>query len=74
MSTAKLLRKAANALSEGNDPFAGSFLSENDVSFDQCMTLAEQLAIGARMVAHAIEHPKSPAGLVYALALAGATL
>jgi hypothetical protein len=70
MSTAALLRKAAEALEQYDDPFAGSFLSDNDVTSDQCMTLADQLAIGARIVAAAIENPRSEAGVAYALTLA----
>lgn len=59
MTTAELLRRAADALDESEDPFAGSFLRTNDVTADECMTLAEQLALGARIVAYAIEHPRS---------------
>jgi hypothetical protein len=73
MTTAQLLRKAAAALDEGNDPFAGLFLTENDVTFDQCMTLAENLAVGARMVASAIENPRSECGAAWAMTLARST-
>lgn len=59
MSTAELLRKAATALDEGDDPFGGSFLAAHDVSFDECMTLALNLATGARIIAYAISHPSS---------------
>ena len=63
MTSAELLREAADALEEGRDPFGASFLSENDVTSDQCMALARQLAIGARIVARAIEWPWSEEGL-----------
>lgn len=73
MTTAQLLRKAAATMEQGGDPFAHPFLAENEVTFDQCMTLAENLAIGARMVAHAIEHPRSEQGIAWALTLAAST-
>jgi hypothetical protein len=63
MSSSELLRAAAEALDEGTDPLCQSFLSEHEVTFDQCMALAGQLAIGARMVARAIERPRSAEGL-----------
>jgi hypothetical protein len=71
MTTAALLRKAAEALDRQEDPFSGEFLGTNDVTSDQCMTLAEQLAIGARIVAAAIGNPRSEFGVAYALAIAG---
>jgi hypothetical protein len=70
VTTAQLLRAAADALDDGTDPFSLSFLSEHDVTSDQCLTLAEQLAIGSRIVADAITSPRSPAGVAYALTLA----
>ena len=51
MSTAALLRKAAEALERGESPLTTPFLGDNDVTLDQAFTLAEQLAIGARIVA-----------------------
>jgi hypothetical protein len=62
MSTADLLRKAADALEAGQDPFALPFLQEHDVTLDQCQSLADQMAIGARVVAAGIEKPRSLAG------------
>jgi hypothetical protein len=62
MSSSELLRAAAEALDEGTDPFCQSFLAGHDVTFDQCMVLGRQLAIGARMVARAIERPRSAEG------------
>lgn len=73
MTSASLLRKAAEALEHGEDPFAGVFLAGNNVPFGQCMTLAEHLAIGARIVAYGIEHPASPEGQAFALAIVRST-
>jgi hypothetical protein len=63
MSSSELLRAAAEALDDGRDPLANPFLSEHEVTLDQCFSLAQQLAIGARMVARAIERPRSAEGL-----------
>jgi hypothetical protein len=63
MTTAALLREAAVALDEGTDPFSTNWLSEHDVTFDQCMSLAQQLAIGARIVAAGIDKPRSAQGI-----------
>jgi hypothetical protein len=63
MSSSDLLRSAAEALDNGEDPFGAAFLGEHGVTADQCMALAQQLAIGARMVARAIERPRSQEGL-----------
>lgn len=70
MTSAELLREAASALDEGTDPFSGNWLGEHDVTFDQCMSLAQQLAIGARMVAAGIEKPRSPQGVAMLLSMA----
>jgi hypothetical protein len=70
MSSSELLRAAAEALDEGTDPFCQSFLVEHDVTFDQCMALGKQLAIGARIVARAIERPRSEEGKAMLLTLA----
>jgi len=64
-STTELLRLTANGLDRGETPLNETFLSEHQVTLDQAMTLAEQLAIGARIVAYAMDHPQSAAGLVY---------
>lgn len=69
MTSAELLRKAADALDEGVIPLMNPFLSEHDVTADQCMSLAEQLAIGARIVAAGLEKPKSPQGIAMLLAM-----
>jgi hypothetical protein len=54
----ELLTAAADALEDGDNPFSGSFLAEHDVTSDECMDLADSLAIGARLYAWAIENPK----------------
>jgi hypothetical protein len=70
MTTAQLLRKAADALDKGSDPLDVSFVTENDLSLDQLFTLAEQLAVGARIMAKAIEDPRSPQCIAMALTIA----
>lgn len=40
-----LLLKAAEALSHGADPFSSGFLTENNVTLDECMALSERIAI-----------------------------
>jgi len=64
-STADLLRLAAESLEEGTDPFNANWLRLHEVSLDQCLTLGEQLAIGARIVAAGIENPRSLEGMTY---------
>jgi hypothetical protein len=70
MTTADLLRAAADALDEGQIPLMNPFLSEHEVTLDQCMSLAEQLAIGARIVAAGIESPQSPQGIAMLMTMA----
>jgi hypothetical protein len=70
MTSAELLREAADALDEGTDPFSTGWLSEHEVTFDQCMNLAKQLAIGARIIARGIERPRSPQGVAMLLTMA----
>lgn len=70
MTTAQLLRAAADALDDGRDPLANPFLSDNGVTLDQCYSLAEQLAIGARIVAAGIENPRSPQGTAMLMTMA----
>lgn len=62
VSTPELLRKAADALADGEGPFGMAFLSRNEVSLDDCGTMADMLAVGARMVAAGIERPQSAVG------------
>jgi hypothetical protein len=70
MTTVELLRKAADALDDGQIPLMNPFLSDNDVTAGQCFSLAEQLAIGARIVAAGIAGPRSPQGLAMVLTMA----
>ena len=70
MTSAELLELAAEALEDGRDPFADSFLSENDVTSDQCMALANGLAIGARIMAAGIRKPKSEQGTAMLMTMA----
>lgn len=70
MKSAALLRAAADALEDGRDPLINPFLSENEVTLDQCFSLAEQLAIGARIVAAGIENPRSEQGVAMLLTMA----
>jgi hypothetical protein len=72
MTTVALLREAADALDEGTDPFSTGWLSEHEVTMDQCMNLAKQLAIGARIVARGIEKPTSEQGMAMVLTMAEA--
>ena len=70
MTTADLLRAAADALDDGTDPFTPGWLGEHNVTLDQCYSLAAQLAIGARIVAAGIENPRSPQGVAMLMAMA----
>jgi hypothetical protein len=70
MSSAELLRKAADALDDGQIPLMNPFLADNGVTADQCFSLAEQLAIGARIVAAGIDDPRSTQGLAMILTMA----
>ena len=45
----QLLDQAAQALEDGTDPFNASWLAENDVTFDECMTLGETMALAIRV-------------------------
>lgn len=69
-SSAELLRRAADALDDGQIPLMDPFLSDNDVTLDQCFALAEHLAIGARIVAAGIRDPRSPQGIALVMELA----
>jgi hypothetical protein len=65
-----LLNKAAEALENGEDPLALSFLSGHGVTSDECMSLAQQLAIGARVVAYGLEHPRETEGQAVLMSMA----
>jgi hypothetical protein len=58
-----LLTKAADALDDGIDPLHFGFLSEHDVTSDECLDMAAFLALGARLMAWAIQNPKRAATL-----------
>jgi hypothetical protein len=60
--SAELLLAAADALDDHTSPFCDEFLTKHEVTFDQCMSLSEQLAIGARIMAHGVENPRSQQG------------
>jgi len=62
MTSADLLRKAADALDNGQIPLMNPWLTEYDVTLDQCIALAGQLSLGARIVARAIDDPRSVQG------------
>jgi hypothetical protein len=66
----QLLMAAAAALDDGQDPLTLPFLSEHDVTADECYSLAEQLAIGARIVAYGLENPRSEEGQAVFLSIA----
>ena len=53
----QILKDAADALEEGTDPFNPAWLAEHDVTFEECMNLGEELAMGARLLAWALDHP-----------------
>jgi hypothetical protein len=56
--SSQLLKAAADALENGEDPLALHFLSEYDVEAGECLDLADSLALGARLIAWAMENPK----------------
>lgn len=55
---ADLLNKSADALDLGQDPLTNPFLRANEVTFNECLDLADNLALGARIVAWAHENPR----------------
>lgn len=65
-----LLTAAANALDKGEVPLSDHFLRENDVTSYECIMLAQQLAIGARIVARGLSDPRSPQGTVVFMTMA----
>jgi hypothetical protein len=66
----ELLEAAAKALDSGEDPLALHFLSGHDVTSDECLALAGQLALGARVVAKALDDVRSILGREVLLVLA----
>jgi hypothetical protein len=65
-----LLRSAADALDDGELPLSHGFLSRNEVTSDEAAALAQQLAIGARLVVLGIEQPKSAYGFALVMSMA----
>jgi hypothetical protein len=55
--SSELLKAAAAHLENGGDPFH-EFLADNDVTIDECFDLADSLAMGARLIAWAMENPR----------------
>lgn len=70
MKTPDLLRKAADALDDGIDPFSRAFLAEHGVTLDEAQLLGSMLARGARLIARAVEDPRTEEGIAFALTLA----
>ena len=68
-----LLTEAAKALGAGQDPLMNPFLSEHEVTLNECYDLAEQLAIGARIVARGLADPRSQECQVVMLTMARST-
>lgn len=56
--SAELLKAAAEALDDQQIPLMNPFLSEHEVTLDECLSLGEQLAMGARLLAWVLENPK----------------
>lgn len=65
----ELLEAAADALEDGRDPLTQSFLAEHDVTMEECHALAEQMAIGARLVACGLDNPRTTEGQAVMMAL-----
>jgi hypothetical protein len=70
MTSAELLIAAAEALEDGRDPLTSAFLADNDVTSDQCLALAEGLAVGARIMAAGIRNPRSQQGVAMLMTMA----
>lgn len=56
--SSELLKAAADALDDGRNPLTSPFLDDNAVTLDECFDLAEWLAVGAQLMAWAIENPR----------------
>ena len=56
--SSELLKAAAEALEDGRDPLSAAFLGEYDVSLDECFDLADSLALGAHLIAWAMDNPR----------------
>ncbi len=64
MRIAQLLREAAAHLENMGDPFSESWLRAHKVTDDECSTLSETLAVGARIVAWILDHPQEAGTLI----------
>jgi hypothetical protein len=67
-----LLKTAADALSDGRDPFAADFLVEHEVTLDEVYDLSDLMAVGARLVAWGLEHPEQAVAALNGARLQGA--
>lgn len=67
-----LLNHAADAMENGQDPFDHGFLGEHAVTLDECFTMAELIALGARLVAFGLENPKVARGALNGAHMAAA--
>lgn len=45
-----LLSKAADAYSDGSDPFATHWLAENNVTLDECVAMSEFISMSIKAV------------------------
>ena len=70
MRMGDLLREAADTLDGQEHPFTPAWLGAHDVTLDECVSLAELLAVGARTVAYGLEHPRTHEGQAMMMTLA----
>lgn len=54
---AELLGAAAHAFDDGRNPFLEEFLTEHDVTSDECMAMSKLIGAGALIVAQALLVP-----------------
>jgi hypothetical protein len=65
-----LLNKAADYLDEEQcSPFCDAFLTANHVTFDECMTMANLMAAGARLLGWALNNPKDASAVIEGAAM-----
>jgi len=58
----ELLTAAADSLERGEIPLMDGWLAENEVTSDECIAIANAMAVGCRVAAEGIAKPRSPAG------------
>lgn len=68
----EILTAAADAMEDGMDPFDTAFLADNRVSLEECFTMADLLALGARLVAFGLQHPDVARGALNGAAVTSA--